>query len=864
MKRCRSARHLLFLFKRSDNALDFNLSATEKIMNAVDSIGQDLKYGIRQLRLNPGFTLAAVLSLALGIGANTAIFTLFDQIVLRLLPVQNPRELVQLRVEGGRVGSNSGDGLHTFSHPTYLALRDRNTVFSGLTGQLVQNASLVGEDRSEMIRVGMVAGNFFNVLGVQPHLGRLLTQDDDRTRLGHPVAVLQYDFWQKRFAGAREIVGSSIRLNGSSFTVIGVSAPGFEGTDVGLQTQVWTPVMMKPIITPTWDALDDERYAWFYLFGRLKPGVSIEEAQASMRVLYRQRQEEELQGQFFQRFPETRDRFLRQSFMLIPASRGQSNIRFSFERPLIVLQWLVGIVLLIACTNVANLLLARGAARGRELAIRGALGAGRGRLVRQLLVESVLLALAGGTAGLFMSSWMTRGLVRILPYDPANLSLSTSPDLRILLFTTGITLLTALFFGLVPALQGSRVSPGTVLKEEAGSIAGGHVRLRKFFVALQVGLSCLLLIGAGLFARTFQNLKNVDLGFNTENVVLFGVRPATVYDDARKLLTYRSLIEGLATVQGVKAVGANRQMLLTGGRWDSSITIPGVEAKDGNQPWSFFNAITPGYFEALGITVKAGRDLRWSDWGGSKKLCLVNEALVREYLDGANAVGRLMAQGTRSTPDTEIIGVFSNARYEDVRGNIPRQVFVSMDSSIRTISGVNVFARIQGDPRVVMPQLREQARRVDSNLIVSDMRTLDEQLNRRLSNERLLSFLSVGFALLASLLAVVGLHGVLTFVVARRTREIGIRMALGADKGKVIRLIMWEMLPVILIGIAAGMITGLLCGRFVESQLFGVKATDTLVLVSSVAVLLTASMLSAFIPAWRASRIDPMASLRHG
>ncbi len=832
-------------------------------MNAVGSIGQDLKYGIRQLRLNPWFTLAAVLSLALGIGANTAIFTLFDQIVLRLLPVQNPRELVQLRVEGGRVGSNSGDGLHTFSYPTYLALRDRNTVFSGLTGQIVQSASLVGDDRSEMIRVGLVAGNYFNVLGVQPHLGRLLTQDDDRTRLGHPVAVLQYDFWQKRFAGKRDIVGSSIRMNGSSFTVIGVSAPGFEGTDVGLQTQVWTPIMMKPIITPTWDALDDERYAWFYLFGRLKPGVSVEEAQASMRVVFRQRQEEELQGQFFQRFPETRDRFLRQSFSLIPASRGQSNIRFSFERPLIVLQWLVGIVLLIACVNVANLLLARGAARNRELAIRGALGAGRGRLIRQLLVESVLLAIAGGVAGLLMSSWMTRGLVRILPYDPANLSLSTAPDMRILFFTMGITLLTALFFGLVPALQGSRVSPGVALKEEASSIAGGHVRLRKFFVALQVGLSCLLLIGAGLFARTFQNLRNVSLGFDTENVVLFSVRPATVYDDAQKLLTYRSLIEGLATIPGVKAVGANRQMLLTGGRWDSSITIPGVEAKDGNQPWSFFNAITPGYFEALGITVKAGRDLRWSDWGGAKKLCLVNEALVGEYLDGANAVGRLMASGTRSTPDTEIIGVFSNARYEDVRGNIPRQVFVSMDSSIRTISGVNVFARIQGDPRVVMPQLREQTRRIDSNLIVSDMRTLDEQLNRRLSNERLLSFLSVGFALLASLLAVIGLHGVLSFVVARRTREIGIRIALGADKGRVIRLIMLEMFPVIILGIAAGVITGLLCGRFVESQLFGVKATEPLVLAISVGVLLTASTLSAFMPAWRAARIDPMTSLRH-
>jgi putative ABC transport system permease protein len=832
-------------------------------MNTVDSIRQDLRYGIRQLRLNPWFTLAAVLSLALGVGANTAIFTLFDQIVLRLLPVHNPRELVQLRVEGGRFGSNSGDGLHTFSHPTYLALRDRNTVFSGLTGQLVQTASLVGDDRSEMIRVGMVAGNFFNVLGVRPHLGRLLTPDDDKARLGHPVAVLQYDFWQKRFAGAREIVGSSIRLNGSPFTVIGVSAPGFEGTDVGLQTQVWTPVTMKPVITPTWDALDDERYAWFYLFGRLKPGVGIEEAQAAMRVLYRRRQEEELQGQFFQRLPETREQFLRQSFSLIPAARGQSNIRSTFERPLVVLQWLVGLVLLIACTNVANLLLARGAARCREIAIRGALGAGRGRIIRQLFVESLLLALAGGTAGLLLSSWMTRGLVRILPYDPANLSLSTSPDLRILLFTTGITFATALFFGLVPALHGSRVSPGTVLKEEAGSIAGGHVRLRKFFVALQVGLSCLLLIGAGLFARTFQNLKNVDLGFNIENVVTFGVRPATVYDDARKIQTYRSLVEGLAAVPGVKAVGANRQMLLTGGRWDSSITIPGVEAREGNQPWSFFNAVTPGYFEALGISVKAGRDLRWSDWGGSKKLCLVNEALVNEYLGGANAVGRLMAQGTRNTPDMEIIGVFGDARYEDVRGRIPRQVFVSMDTVIRTIGGVNVFARIQGDPRVVMPQLREQARRIDSNLIVTDIRTLDEQLNRRLSNERLLSFLSVGFALLASLLAVIGLHGVLSFVVARRTREIGIRIALGADKGRVIRLIMTEMLPVILVGIAAGVITGLLCGRFVESQLFGVKAADPPVFVIGVAVLLTASMLAAFIPAWRASRIDPMASLRH-
>jgi predicted permease len=304
-------------------------------------------------------------------------------------------------------------------------------------------------------------------------------------------------------------------------------------------------------------------------------------------------------------------------------------------------------------------------------------------------------------------------------------------------------------------------------------------------------------------------------------------------------------------------------MLLTGGRWDSSITMPGVEPKDGRDPWSFFNAVTPGYFDALGIPIKAGRDLRWSDWGGSKKLCLVNEGLVNEYLGGANAVGRLMAQGSKNTPDTEIVGVFGNARYEDVRGTIPRQTFVAMDSVIRSIGGVNIFARVQGDPRAVMSQLREQARRIDSNFIVSDMRTLDDQLNRRLSNERLLSFLSVGFALLASLLAVIGLHGVLSFVVARRTREIGIRIALGADKAKVIRLVMTGMLPVILFGIAAGVIAGLLCGRFVESLLFGVKAGDPFVFATGAALLLTASLLAAFIPAWRASRIDPMVSLRH-
>jgi predicted permease len=828
------------------------------------AILQDLKYGFRQLRLHPAFALTTVMSLALGIGANTAIFTLVDQILLRLLPVHRPRELVQLRLEGGRIGSQSGDGLHTFSYPLYLALRDRNTVLTGLAGQVVEPVSLVDNERSEMLRAGLVSGEFFQVMGVQPHLGSLLTADDSRTRHSRPVAVLQYDFWQNRFGGSRGVVGSTIRLNGYPFTVIGIAAPGFEGTDVGLPANLWLPITMKTAISPPWDELENERNAWFYLFGRLKPGVSLEQAQAQIKVLYRRRQEEELKAAFFTKFPELKDRFLRSSPTLIPAAHGQSNLRNGFERPLIVLQWLVGFVLLIACTNVANLLLARAVARQREVAIRGALGAGRGRLMRQLLLESMILAVAGGAAGLVLSSWVARGLVRFLPYDPANMSLSTTPDLRILLFTAGIVLITAIVFGIVPAFQASRVSPGASLKQEAGAIAGGsgHVRLRKVLVGLQVGLSCLLLIGAVLFTRTIQNLQHVNLGFQTENVVMFGVRPATIYDEAQKKQLFRTVVETLATVPGVRAAGANSSRLMTGGRWDSQISMAGVEGKPGNAPWSFFNAVTPGYFQALGIPIQRGRDLTWADWGGSRKLCLVNEALVKEYLGGANPVGRMLAQGAKQTPDTEIIGVFADAKYDNVRGQTPRQTFVLLDSRLRSSNSMNVYARIHGDPRQIMPRLRDQVRRVDANLVISDMRTLDEQLNMRLANERLLSLLSVGLALLASLLAVVGLYGVLAFLVARRTREIGIRMALGADPGRVTRLVMREMLVVILVGAAAGAVAGMYGSRFVETQLFGVKPGDPAVYVISIAVLLCASLTSALLPARRASRIDPMRALR--
>jgi predicted permease len=836
---------------------------TRNTIGWLDVLAQDLRYSLRQLRLQPGFALAAIVSLALGIGANTSIFTLVDQILLRLLPVANPRELVQLRADGMRPGGNWGDGRHTFPYPTYVALRDRNSVFAGLTGQRIEAVSLVDDDRSALITVAMVAGNYFQVLGVQPHLGRLLSPDDDRDLNGHPVAVLQHDFWQAQYQGRQDIVGAAIRLNGAPFTVIGIAAPGFEGTDVGSPTKIFVPVAMQPTIAPTNPRRDDERSAWFYPLARLKPGVTIEQAEAAMKVLYRQRQEEEFSQPYFSKFPETRDDYLRQTFTLEPADRGDSSLRLRFEQPLIVLEGLAAAVLLIACANIAGLLLARGAANHRTLAVRRAIGASRGRIVAQLFTESALLAILGAAAGVFLGTWLTELLIALLTPNASDLSLSSTPDLRIMAFTIAVTALTAILFGLLPAWRNSRVAPVAVLREESGAIAGGRaqMRLRKGFVALQVGLSAILLLGAGLFVRSLLNLQHVELGLRSENVVTFLARPAVPYDNAHKAPAYGRLIEGLARVPGVAAVGASRNPLFIGGRWDGALNIPGP--RSGNEaPYSFLNAVTPGYFEALGIPVKAGNSFTWSDWGTGRRLALANEAFTSAYFDGSPPLGRTVGLGTRSEPNIEIVGVVGNARYHDVRGDFPRQMFVNLDSVVDLISRISVYVRTAGDPRQVMPALRSEAHRIDPNIVISGMRSLEDQIDTRMSNERMLSFLSAGFAAVATILAIIGLHGVLVFQVAKRTREIGIRVALGAERGVIVRLVASEMIGMALAGLAGGVTIGYASGRYIQNQLFGVNANDPLVFGLTVTALLFAAVAATLIPAMRASRIEPTRALR--
>jgi len=833
-------------------------------VNWFEIVIQDLRYGLRQLRRRPGFSAAAILSLALGIGANTAIFTLVDQLVLRLLPVENPRELVWLRLEGLRPGGNWGDGNHTFPYPTYLALRDRNTVFSGLTGQRIELASLVDDDRSAAVTVAMVAGNYFEVLGVRSELGRLLTPDDDRDRNGHPVAVLQHDFWQSQYQGRPDVIGESIRLNGRPFTVVGVAAAGFEGTDVGRPTKVFVPLAMQPTIAPTNPSLENERAAWFYPFARLKPGITIAQAEAAMKVLYRQRQLEELSQPYFSRFPETRDGFLQQRFSLEPGGGGSSGLRSRFEQPLTVLSWLAAVVLLIACANIAGLLLARGAAAERDLAIRRAIGASRGRIIGQLFAESVLLAVISAVAALFLASWLTRVVIAWIPADTSALSLSAAPDLRVIVFTIAVAAVTAVLFGLVPAWQNSQTGPAATLREQSGAIAGGrtHLRIRKLFIGLQVGLSAVLLLGAGLFIRSLDNLRRVELGLQSEHVITFLARPAVPYETDRKAQAYRALLDGLAAMPGVRAVGASRTPLFTGGRTDGALRVSGQAGGAPETPFSFFNAVTPGYFEALGIPLRAGTPFTWGDWGTGKRMAVVNESLASTVFPGTPPIGRLVGEGTRAATDVEIVGVMGDARYHDVRGPIPPQTFFNLDSVLDRVVRIGVYVRVAGDAGQVMRTIPGEVRRIDPNIVVTDLRTLDDQINTRMSNERMLSFLSMGFAALATILVIVGVHGVLVFQVARRTREIGVRMALGAGRGGIIRLVASEMSVVILGGLAAGVGAAYASGRYVQSQLFGLNADDPLVFSAVVVILLVSAAAATLMPALRASRIEVVRALR--
>lgn len=811
------------------------------------------------------FVAVAVCSLALGIGANTAIFTLIDQILLRLLPVKNPRELVLLTGRGNHYGSNNGP--NKISYPMYSDFRDKNTVFQGMFCRDEWEFSLTSDGHTERVDGEMVSGNFFPVLGVGAAFGRVFGPTDDLQQGANPYAVLSDAFWASRFARDPGVVGKKLMINGYPFTVIGVSQAGFNGVDPARSPQIRIPVTMRAQIAgKNNNSLNNRRARWVQAYGRLKPGVSLAQAKAGLQPLFHQMLQMEVREKDFSKAAQlTKDNFLRMWLDVLPAESGKSRTREQFSKPLLVLMCIVGLVLLIACANVANLLIARATARQKEIAVRLALGASRGRIVSQLLVESLILSLGGGLSGLALAIGIDKALLGFLPTGSSPLMISSMPDLRILLFNLGISLLTGLIFGLVPALQATRPDLAPTLKDQAGAVVGGtSVFIRKALVIAQITLSLLLLIGAGLFIHSLANLKDLNPGFQTKNLLAFNVDPGmNGYSDEHSLDFYRQLLDSMNAIPGVQSAGLAIMPVLAGDEWDNTVTVEGYSAKAGEWVDPHMNFASPGYFKTMDVPILVGRDFNARDVRGSMKVAIVNEKFARKYFGTTNAVGHRIGMGgdPGTKTDITIVGVVRDTKYESMRDEMPIEV-IQPYRQLEFVGGMYAYMRTRQDPEQYAETIRKKVREIDPNVPVARMRTLEKQMENSLVTERLVASLSTAFALLATLLAGIGLYGVMAYTVARRTREIGIRMALGAFSGNVIWLVMREVLVLLCIGMAIGLPAAWALTGLVQAQLYGITPADTSTIVFSIIGIAAVASLAGFLPARRATRIDPMRALR--
>ncbi|PYT65553.1 MAG: multidrug ABC transporter substrate-binding protein [Acidobacteria bacterium] len=838
----------------------------------------DFRYALRTLRRSPGYVAVAVMTLALGIGANTAIFSLLDQILLRLLPVKNPQQLVLLTMRGHHYGSNWGG--NAISHPMFRDFQAHNEVFLGMFCRFPQHVSLTFGGQSERVAAELVSGTYFTVLGVKPILGRTFTPEDDRVPLGHPLVMLTYDYWRERFAGDPGIVGKTLIVNGHNMTVVGVVQPGFEGVELGYNTKIFIPIMMQQqIVVGNEKMLTDRRTRWVNAFGRLKPGVTATQAKASLQPFMHSMLEMEVKEQAFSHASAyDREQFLKCWMDVLPGSQGRSYTRRELSTPLWVLMATTGMVLLIACANLANLLLTRATGRQKEIAVRLAIGASRARIISQLLTETLSLAALGGIVGLAIAFWADKALLSIyLPADSTDLNITTLPDFRVLVFTLGVTILTGIVFGLVPALQTTRPDVGRVLKDEAGAVVGGgHAGLRKTLVVAQVALSLLLLIGAGLFLRSLKNLSNLGPGFPVERLVAFNIDPSLGgYTPEREKTYLQQLTNALNSVPGVQSVGLAGVRILENNEWDSSMTAEGyTPAKPEDRAQPYMNQISPAYFATLGVPIVAGRDFRLTDDREVKNgpepddwtptAVMINEKFAKKFFLGRNPVGLHLGFGSDpgTHTDMEIIGVVKDIKYTNLRDEIPEQAYIPYLGS-HFLGSMTVYLRTAVDPNLLMPAVREKVRELDPNLPIYGLRTAEMQISNSLVTERMIASLSTVFGFLATMLAVIGLYGVMSYTVAQRTREIGIRMALGAEQGSVVWMVMRDVLRLIGIGVVVGIPAALALTRVVQSQLFGLTGHDPRTLAIATVALTSVACAAGYLPAFRASRLDPMKALRY-
>jgi predicted permease len=833
----------------------------------MDDLRQDLRFALRTLAKNPGFTLVVVLTLALGIGANTAIFTLMDQVMLRALPVREPERLVVLDGPGAFSGSthNHSDSLTPLSHPMFERLRDQNTVFAGVLAHFTAPLHLTVGPQTDNVNGDLVSGTFFDVLGVRPAAGRLFTAEDDRTRGAHPIVVLGHGFWTRRFAADPKIVGQAVSVNSHPMTVVGVAGPGFHGVEVGESVDVYVPLMMQAQVLPTWQrGLGDWRTRWLTVMARLKDGVSIESARAGIGVLYSQLLQEDLQNSEI-KSERVRKAFVAKKLDLQPGGRGTSGLRDQSKTPLLVLMGMVGLVLLIACANVANLLLARASSRQKEIAVRLALGASRGRLVRPLLAESLVLAVAGGAVGLVFAAWTGDLLIRALPVESAALIFSVEPNLRVGLFALGLSVLTGLVFGLVPAFQSTRPALASTLKSEAGSVMGGTgaFRFRKGLVVAQVALSLLLLIGAGLFTRSLINLRTLHPGFESERLLAFSVDPSlNGYDLARRFALFEEVQQEIEAVPGVRSASMAEMGLMTDSNSSSTVIVKGYESKEGENMNPNFNAVGPEFFATLGIPLVAGREITSADRLDAPRVAVVNETFARYFFAGKDPLGRTFVLGRDKDKEITIVGVAKDGKAASLREESQRFVYLpyTQDASV---GGLTFYVRSTVPPETLGPRMRQVVQRVDGTLPVTELKTMDTQIRESLFVERMVATLSAAFGFLATLLAAIGLYGVMSYAVSLRTREIGVRVALGAERGTVLRMVLKEVAVLALVGVAVGLPSGYGLGRLVESQLFGMSARDPLTFAAATSTLLLAAFFAGYFPALRATRVDPMVALRY-
>jgi putative ABC transport system permease protein len=830
----------------------------------------NLKLAFRTLARTPFVTAVAVLSLALGIGANAAIYSLFDQMLLRALPVQAPDRLVNLTAPGPKPGSNScsnaGGCDEVFSYAMFRDLQHADMPFSGIAAHRVFDANLAYRGQQTLNGQGMlVSGSYFPVLGVRPALGRLLGPEDDRVIGESHVVVLSHDYWQTRFGLNLNVLNEPITINGQSMTIVGVAAPGFDGTTLGVKPRVFVPITLRGQMQPGFKGFDERQSYWAYLFARLKPGITVEQARAAANVPYHAivtQIEAPLQKGMSDK---TKVQFKAKTMGVVRGAQGQSSARPEAKAPLMLLLGVTAFVLLIACANIANLLLARAAARANEMAVRVSIGASRWQVMGQLLTESLLLAALGAVAGLVVARWTLDLIQSLLPSDSTDM-LNYGIDGSVLLFTAALALGTGMLFGLFPAIHSSRPDLIPLLKGQAGQPGGARAaaRFRTGLATAQIALSMALLVGAGLFTRSLMNVSRVDLGLKVDNLVTFGIAPElNAYTPERSRALFERLEDRLKATPGVTSVAMSLVPALAGSNWGTDVAVEGFKKDPDTDDGARYNEVNAGYFRAMGMPLIAGREFTRADRLGGAKVAIVNQQFAKKFHLGHDVIGKHMSSDDNDSKlDTEIVGFVQDAKYSEVKGEIPPIFFMPIQQD-ESIGYANFYVRTSLDEGAILPVIPKVMGELDPNLPVVNLKTMTQQVRENVFLDRFISVLAASFACLATLLAAVGLYGVLAYTVAQRTREIGLRMALGAEPGRVRAMVLRQVAIMTLIGGTVGLLASIWLGNLAGSLLFELKGYDPAVLVTSAVLLTLVALGAGFVPAHRASRVEPMHALRY-